>query len=100
MSRFDELIQKMKIIHTQKDKDYSGSEELGNLKACQELGISPYVGVIMRISDKHKRICNLVKTGLKAEVDEEKLEDSLMDMAIYCILAIILYEERVDANLL
>ena len=100
MSRFDELILKMKEMHAKKNKDYSGSMDLSNLKACEELGISPYVGVCIRLSDKHSRLCNLIKNGLKSEVEDEKIEDTLMDIAIYAILAIILYEERVDANLL
>ncbi|MCH4004411.1 MAG: nucleotide modification associated domain-containing protein [Lactobacillus crispatus] len=41
----------------------------------------------VRLSDKFNRICNLIKRGELKENDES-LEDTLLDMAGYSILAL------------
>lgn len=67
-----------------KNADYGGSydeirEEYGELS------------FLIRFTDKYKRIKHLIKGG-EQQVKDEKIEDSLMDLAGYCILEL-LYRE-------
>lgn len=50
--------------------------------------------IAVRLSDKFNRICNLIKRGELKENDES-LEDTLLDMAGYSILALKYLKEHV-----
>lgn len=68
-----------------KNADYGGSydeirEEFGELS------------FLIRFTDKYKRVRHLMK-GAELQVKDEKIEDSLMDLAGYCILEL-LYREN------
>lgn len=52
--------------------------------------------VCMRIFDKLNRLETLMKPGYEAQVTDEKLEDTLMDIANYAIMEIV--ERRNDKN--
>lgn len=91
--RFRKLLKEMQRIHETKNSDYSEADiPLSNFRLSEKFGVEPYLGVLIRISDKYSRICQLVKNK-KSKVDE-KIEDTLIDMANYCLLMVILYEER------
>lgn len=52
---------------------------------------------MVRISDKYNRVRNLMKIGEEnSQVTDEKLQDTILDMANYCVLWLtnILYEKR------
>lgn len=90
---FYEILEEMKQIHATKNKDYGGGDPLGNFKTSAEsLGVSPFKGVLVRMSDKWSRISNIVKSG-ETHVKDETIEDTLKDLACYCILAIIIKRE-------
>lgn len=90
---FYEILDEMKQIHAAKNKDYGGGDPLGNFKTSAEsLGISPFKGVLVRASDKWSRISNIVKSG-ETHVKDETIEDTLLDLSVYCILAIIVRRE-------
>ena len=87
---FDAELIKMLDIFRAKNADYSGSDQkdpLKNFKSAAELGVDPFVGILIRMSDKWMRIQNLTRTG-KQSVKDEALEDTLRDLANYAILAI------------
>ncbi len=92
--RFYELIEEIKKLHGAKNKDYVGDDLLSNLKSCSSFGISPFKGVLVRLSDKWSRICQLAKNYGEAAVKDERIKDTLMDLVIYSLLAIILFEEE------
>lgn len=50
--------------------------------------------VCMRIFDKLNRLETLMQSGYKAQVADEKLEDTLMDIANYAIMEIV--ERKID----
>lgn len=50
--------------------------------------------VCMRIFDKLNRLETLMQTGYEAQVSDEKLEDTLMDIANYAIMEIV--ERKID----
>jgi hypothetical protein len=53
-------------------------------------------GVLVRITDKYSRIVQLTNkplNGKEAEVKEESIKDTLVDLANYSVIAVILFEE-------
>jgi len=95
--RFYELLEEMRRIHDKKNSDYSKSgDPLSNFRLCEDFGIPAWMGVIVRISDKYSRITQLaskILQGENAAVKDESLKDTLIDLANYSLLAIILLEE-------
>lgn len=51
--------------------------------------------ILIRLGDKYNRLKALMKNG-KAEVKDESIEDTLLDLANYCLMEII--ERRIDSN--
>jgi hypothetical protein len=92
--RFYEVLKAMAELHSRKNHDYAGtSDPLKNLRACERLELKPFLGVMVRLQDKWSRLEEFVKSG-KLMVKGESVKDTLMDNAVYSILAIILYEEQ------
>jgi len=77
--RFLELLDEIKDLHERK------------------FGVNSFIGVLVRISDKFIRISNLVKNP-KADQVGESIKDTLLDLSIYCLIAICLFEEEQDPN--
>lgn len=92
--RFYEMLEAMAELHSRKNHDYAGtSDPLKNLRACKRLELDPFMGVMVRLQDKWSRLEEFVKSGTLM-VKNESVKDTLMDNAVYSILAIILYEEQ------
>ena len=92
--RFYEMLKQMYELHSRKNHDYTGtSDPLKNLRACERLKVKPFMGVMIRLQDKWSRLEEFVKSG-QLMVKNESVIDTLMDNAVYSILAIILYEEQ------
>ena len=89
---FYELLSKMKEIHDAKNSDYSETNDsLSNFKMSERFGIPSHIGVLVRISDKYSRICQLINKGEENNsVKDETIDDTLLDLANYCLLMIIL----------
>lgn len=94
---FYNLLEQMADLHARKNADYAGDDPLSNLRVCSQFGVSPFTGVLVRLSDKWSRIVQLSAKG-KAEVKEESIADTLMDMAVYALLAIVLRREEVHGT--
>jgi len=92
--RFHELVKQMSELHSKKNHDYAGTEQpLNNLREVVGMGIPAWVGVGVRLSDKYTRMKNFIKNR-EFEFKEESLKDTMMDMAVYALLCIILFEEE------
>ena len=97
--RFYEIIKQMEELHSRKNHDYAGtSDPLKNLRACERLELKPFIGVMVRLQDKWSRLEEFIKSG-QLMVKGESVKDTLMDNAVYSILAIILYEEQEKVEL-
>lgn len=93
---YEAEIQKMVKLCLQKNSDYANSEDfLKNFKRSKNFGLNPFIGVLIRMEDKMSRIENIVKSG-QTNVDDEKLEDSLRDLANYAIIAVLCLMEEQD----
>lgn len=90
---FYELLGDMAELHSRKNHDYAGSgDPLRNFYKSREQGVEPWRGVMIRLSDKWSRLESFCRQN-ELEVKDESIEDTLMDNAVYSLLAIILRRE-------
>lgn len=95
--RFYQLLEEMKRIHDRKNSDYSKKgDPLSNFRLVEEIGMPAWLGVLVRITDKYSRIVQLANKALsdeEAAVKDESIRDTLIDLANYCVLCVILFEQ-------
>ena len=84
---FETILRRMAAIHKAKNADYGNSYEL----SARLLGRPVVEGLLHRISDKLARCCRLAQ-GHEAQVQDEALQDTLIDLANYAVLAILALE--------
>lgn len=83
-----DFCKKILDISTKKNSDYTGDTDcpFANFTAVERNSItSTEQGFLVRMTDKMQRINSYVQQG-KLLVEDEKVEDTLMDLANYCIL--------------
>lgn len=96
--RFNELLEEMRKLHDAKNHDYApGDDPLFNLRMSASFDVEPWIGTLVRMSDKMARLWSYAKKQ-GYEVQDEGVKDTLMDLAIYSLLCSILYEERSNGN--
>jgi len=90
--RFFAILEELKAIHTRKSADYgNGGDFLANVRSSAGWGISPWVGTMVRATDKIIRLQSLIEKG---KLENESARDSLIDLASYAVIAIILMDEE------
>lgn len=87
--QFVELQKQELSLQDRKGRDY-GEEENG-LKNLERRGVP---GVFMRMGDKMSRLESLLAPGRIAQVSDESVEDTLLDLAVYSKLLIILIRSQ------
>ena len=96
--RFYELLEKMQATHDAKRHDYANTDDVfANFRTCELAGIPAWKGCCIRIGDKFSRIMGFAKKE-KLEVKDESIKDTLIDLANYSIIALILYEEEEERS--
>ena len=91
--KFKALLDEVWQMHVSKSKDY-GSEidPLANIRHGAEfVDIDPWRGCMVRIADKVQRLRTYCRTG---KLVHEGVRDTLLDLANYSLLALLLYEEE------
>lgn len=94
--RFQELLQQMSETQKRKNAGYAGQDNpdaWANFRLSQTFGVSPFIGCLVRMSDKFIRVGNLIKNPKNEQVGES-IKDTLLDLANYCLIAICLLEEE------
>ena len=92
--RFYEILDVIKNLHDQKRHDYGANQDIfANFRLSELSGISAWQGSVVRMGDKYARISNFIKKG-EFKFKEEGIKDTLMDMAIYSLITMILFEEE------
>lgn len=88
---FLDTLTTMLELHDRKQKDYGTLESpFANVRASEDLGVEPWVGGLIRMNDKMRRLHKAAKGGQMAN---ESVEDSLLDLAVYAVITLILYKE-------
>jgi len=94
--RFFKIIDEIKETHIRKSADYGTDEDfLANVRASEDWGIPAWVGTMIRANDKIIRLQSLL---VKGKLENESARDSLIDLASYAIIALILMEEEERKN--
>ena len=91
LNKFILLQGEMKMILESRSKYGQPDDPLANLNACKAMGIAPHCGCFIRATDKVTRIHSLLREG---DDTRESLKDNLLDLANYCLLTIMLMEEK------
>lgn len=78
VQRFKEITSDMAETYERKNNDYSDS--FG--QSIRDFG---FVAGVVRISDKFNRLKSLL-SGKEQKVNDESVQDTLLDMANYCIM--------------
>ena len=92
------LLDEMRRIHDKKSHDYAEQDDLyKNFKECEDMGIPAWKGIVIRMTDKMSRVKGFCKRDNLA-VDDESIEQTLLDLANYSLLAILVRRCRYQGN--
>jgi hypothetical protein len=96
---FYRLCSLVKEMHRKKSSDYgcpTGTDPLANIRnGAAFVGIPAWKGAMVRLSDKVTRLATFNVTG---KLSYEGVEDNLLDLASYALLALLLYREECERN--
>ena len=91
-ARFHEILKELGDLHDRKQADYGkGGDPFANVRSSNEWGVSSWVGAMIRLNDKVKRLQSFAIKGVLAN---ESAEDSFRDIAVYAAIALVLYEQE------
>ncbi len=89
---FKSILKEMAELHDRKEKDYgTEGDPLANIRGSEEFGVPAWISCEVRLNDKQRRIHNFIRKG---ELVNEPVEDSLLDRAVYSVIALQLYREQ------
>ena len=91
---FLEILDEVRELHNKKQADYGRTgDPFANVRASADFGVPAWVGCMIRANDKMRRIQSF---AVKGSLENESLEDSLLDLAVYSIIALVLRREQVQ----
>lgn len=89
--RFHAILAEIGRMHDRKQMDYGKTDDpFSNVKASEDFGIDGWIGAMVRANDKMRRIQKFAQSDTLVN---ESVEDSLLDLAVYSLIALILYRE-------
>lgn len=88
--RMAQIIREMLETSRRKGHDYGNKDPYANIRACEAMGIPAWQGVTIRLQDKMARVASLAAKGT---LKNEAIEDTFLDIAVYAIIARIMFEE-------
>lgn len=89
--RFHEILRGLGILHDRKRRDYGRVQDpFANVRAATEWGVADWIGAMIRATDKVRRLQTYARTG---ELANEGAADAFMDLAVYAVIAQVLWEE-------
>jgi hypothetical protein len=93
--KYLDLLDTLRELHLSKSSDYgcpSGTDPLANIRnGATFVGIPAFKAAMVRLSDKVTRLKTFNATG---KLHFEGVEDTLLDLASYSLLALVLYREE------
>ena len=95
-TRYLDLLSEMAELHNRKSDDYGSDQDpLANIRASEEIDIPAWKGAWLRAKDKVRRIDTFCRRGV---LTNESVDDSLMDLAAYSLIALVLLRESRDGE--
>lgn len=95
-ARFHALLKEIGDLHDRKQEDYGRAEDpFANVRGSAEWGVPPWVGALIRGTDKIKRLQKAARGG---PLTNEGIEDSMLDLMVYAGIGLILYREEHDGT--
>jgi hypothetical protein len=89
---FKQVLDEMWDLHQKKNKDYGAKEDpYRNVRSSADWGIDPWIGALIRGNDKIQRLKTYAQTH---QLANEGAEDSLIDLAVYSVIALVLWREQ------
>jgi len=92
---FHALLNDMRQMHIDKNAGYAGADNpdpFANFRECERFSVTAFEGCMVRLSDKFIRVTSLMRDPTNERVGE-KITDTLMDLASYSLIAIVLWKE-------
>lgn len=100
--KFHDILQDLGALHDRKQSDYGlDSDPFANVRASDDYGVTGWVGCMIRANDKMRRIQKAARQtvqGDDVDLANEGLEDSLMDLAVYAVIGLVLYQESLNGE--
>jgi len=91
--KFQKILNEMAEMHDKKNSNYASKDDfLSNFRKTERLGISPLENCLVRMNDKWERLMNLA--GGEKDTVGESIRDTLMDLCVYSIIAVLLLDEN------
>ena len=91
-ARFHEILKELGELQDKKQADYGrDNDPFANVRASEEWGVPAWIGAMIRLTDKVRRLQRFAQRG---SLMNEGAEDSLRDIAVYAIIALVLLEEK------
>src|ERR1700738_2206546 len=89
---FRNVLDEMWELHQLKNRDYGAQNDpYRNVRSGADWGVDPWVSALIRGGDKIKRLQKYAQTK---ELANEGAEDSLIDLAVYSVIALVLWREQ------
>lgn len=92
--RFLDVLDSLWQLHIRKGADYGrDGDPYANIRQYEELGLEPWVQCVGDIMENLGRVKSFIKNG---NLKNDPMENSLLDIASYAIIAYILYNEYAE----
>ena len=93
---FQTILDEMAALHARKAADYGARDDpYANVRASEGWGIPAWVGALIRGGDKIQRLKRFSQT---LSLRNESAEDSMIDLAVYAVIALRLFREKVEGT--
>ena len=90
--RFHQVLRELGDVHDLKSKDYGRTEDpFANVRGSTEWGMPAWMGAMIRATDKLRRLQTYAQKG---ELANEPVKDAFIDLAVYSVIGLVLYEEE------
>lgn len=94
--RFHDILQELADLHDKKQEDYgTNADPFANVRGSSDYGVEPWKGAMIRANDKVRRIQKYAREG---KLSNEGVADSFRDLAVYAVIACVLWEQEQEAN--
>ena len=89
--KFEQRLLALARLHELKARDYGSEDDsYANVRSSAEFGVPAWIGALVRLNDKVTRLKQFARRGSLAN---ESAVDSMRDIAVYAVIAEILYGE-------